>query len=215
MYKLVIFDLDGTLLDTDLLLVLTWVELYKRYKPNGIPRIDDIVTFSGPPIKQSLHKVFPKEDVDKLYKSFNEISQPLYDEYLTVYPGGKELIEKLKKDNVRLAVLTSKHKGPTKHALEVVGLDNTFDVIVTSNDVIKTKPDKEGVEKILSFYPELSKKDVLYIGDNTSDYLTCLNSSIDSMIVTWGPRKLDKNIKPTYFIDSFDDFYEVINHGKN
>ena len=213
MYKIVLFDLDGTLLDTDLLLVLTWVELHKRYHSDTFPRLDDIVTFSGPPIKDSLKKTFPNEDIDELYEKFNEISRPLYDKYLCVYPGGKELIFKLKKQGVKVGVVTSKHKIPALHAFDLVGLSDAFDVVITADDVIKTKPDKEGIEKAIAKIGNINKDEVLYIGDNAVDYYSSKNANIDSMIVTWGPRKLDKNISPTYYLDSFDKFFEVVKNG--
>jgi phosphoglycolate phosphatase-like HAD superfamily hydrolase len=57
------------------------------------------------------------------------------------------------------------------------------------------------------------KKDVLYIGDTIYDYQTALNAGVDCMMVTWSPRKLDKSIKPKYYLDSYQDLIEVL-YGK-
>ncbi|HPM08130.1 MAG TPA: HAD hydrolase-like protein, partial [Bacilli bacterium] len=58
------------------------------------------------------------------------------------------------------------------------------------------------------------KRDVLYVGDTLTDYLTAQNAGIDVALVTWTPRDLPPEAKPTYYIDSFNEFFEVINHGK-
>ena len=214
MYKLVLFDLDGTLLDTDLLLVLTWTDLYKKYRPNDIPRLDEVVKFSGPPIKESLANTFPNVDLDVLYKDFNETSRPYYDKYVTTYPYGKELIKELKNRGIKVGVVSSKHRIPALHSFDLVGLSDAFDIVITADDVSKQKPSPEGILKALSTL-SLDKKDVLYIGDNTVDYLTAKGAGVDVMLVTWGPRKLDKNITPTYYIDDYRNFFEVIKDGNN
>jgi pyrophosphatase PpaX len=214
MYKLVIFDMDGTLVDTDLMILETFVELYRLYRPDYKPSLNDIIYFSGPPIRKTLSNEFSLEDNDKMFKEYQRISRPLYDKYVKAYPHAKELVEQLKNNGVLVGIVTSKHHEPTNYSLSLIGFNNLFDYIVASDDVKEVKPNPEGIFKMMEHFNITNKKDVLYIGDNTIDYLTSKNASVDSMIVTWGPRHLDNSINPTYYLDSFERFYEVINHGK-
>ena len=66
-YKLYLFDLDGTLLDSDQMLIETFRDLYKIYKPKDYV-IDEkkIITFSGPPIRETLQKEFPEYDQEMM-----------------------------------------------------------------------------------------------------------------------------------------------------
>ena len=64
MYKLIIFDMDGTIADTDKVIVKSYLELYKIYKPNDIPSVEKIRTFSGPPINKTLTEEFPHLELD-------------------------------------------------------------------------------------------------------------------------------------------------------
>ena len=69
-YKLYLFDLDGTLLDSDKMIIETFRELYKIYRPDFHPDDSHILQFSGPQIRESLAKEFPNEDLEKMLSEY-------------------------------------------------------------------------------------------------------------------------------------------------
>ena len=81
MYKLIIFDMDGTIADTDKVIVKSYLELYKIYKPNDIASVDKIRTFSGPPINKTLTEEFPHLELDFIKKEYRRISKGNYIKY--------------------------------------------------------------------------------------------------------------------------------------
>ena len=145
MYQLVIFDMDGTLLDTDKIIISTFVELYKLYKPDQKPDKERFLYFSGPPIMETLKHEFPDQNTEYMFEEYRRISNPLYEKYLRAYPYAKELIKKLKKRKIDIAIVTSKHHAPAMNALRISRLEDSFEVVIASDDVKKTKPDPEGI----------------------------------------------------------------------
>ena len=80
--------------------------------------------------------------------------------------------------------------------------------------MINPKPNKEAINKAMEQLSASSLQEVLYIGDNKSDYLTAKNAGVDCALVNWGPRKLDSDLKPKMFISSFFDLERKLDDGK-
>lgn len=215
MYQLVIFDMDGTLLDTDKIIISTFVELHKLYRPNEKPDKKRFLYFSGPPIMETLKREFPDQNTEYMFEEYRRISNPLYEKYLRPYPHAKELIKKLKEQRIDIAIVTSKHHAPAMNALRIARLRNYFEVVIASDDVKKTKPDPEGILHAMKRFNIEKREDVLYIGDNEIDYVSAENAGIDCMLVMWSPRTIDKGrVHPRYYLDSFENFFEVIKNEK-
>lgn len=213
MYKLVLFDFDGTTIDTDLVIILTFIDLYKKYNPKKIPCLGEIVTFSGPPIRETLIKEFGEEQLKDSFIDFQDLSWNYYDKYLLLYPGAKDVFDSLKNQGIKIGIVTSKNRRASMHCLDVLKLNDYFDVIVTFDDVKECKPSPDGLLKACADF-SLNPQECLYVGDANTDYLAAKNAKMDFMMVTWGPRKISKDISPKYFLDSFDEFFEVIRNGK-
>lgn len=201
-YQVILFDMDGTIVDTDPMLVETFNILYDKYPEAKRKTKEEIYYFSGPPIRETLQKEFPFLSVDEAVKEFYNTSYPLYFTHIFAYPHSKEVFLKLKKDGFKLGVVTNKMHDMALVALHNIDLDNIFDVVIGFDDVSRGKPDKEGI----CLASKMLKEDVstaLYVGDNKVDYLTAENAGIDCCLVSWGPRKLPDDIYPKYKIDSF------------
>ena len=96
-YRVLLFDLDGTLCDTDEMLIQSFFALYKEYRPTKIRTREELIYFSGPPIKQTLAKEFPDLDLDFIFKEFNKVSESLYPTHTFKYENSKEVLLELKK----------------------------------------------------------------------------------------------------------------------
>lgn len=208
-YKLVIFDMDGTLINSDPMILESFHILYDKYN-NGVRKSDDeIYYFSGPPIRETLKNEFPNLDQEFIYNEFHRVSEPLYQSHIFAYPHSLEVIDKLKKDGFKLAIVTNKRHHLTLVALKKLGLDKYFDTIIAYDDVKKGKPHPEGILKAIKENNE-SLATSIYIGDNAVDFLSAKNAQIDSIIVSWGPRKIKENISPTYYINSYLELEEKL-----
>ncbi len=205
-YKYVLFDLDGTTANTDMVIVKSMYALYDLYRNGVYTPIETLWYFSGPPIYNNLKKEFPDMDADFIHSEFVKISTDLYPKVTTEYPHCREVLLELKKSGIKVGLVTNKSRNPTYVCLKAVNLSDVFDVMVCYDDVPVGKPDPQGILKALKELGANNLQEALYIGDNALDLESANNAGIDCMLVTWGPRVLSKELKPKYWAK---DFLEV------
>ena len=204
-YKILLFDLDGTVADTDQMIVETMNILYDLYRGGKRTPVEEIYYFSGPPIYDTLNKEFPGCDMEFMHSEFRRVSVELYPKTVKPYPHCKETLLSLKEKGYKLGIVTNKIHSSTTLCLNLIGLDGIFDSLVCYDDVKNPKPDKESILKSMDILGAADLSEVLYIGDNKLDLLTARNASVDCALVNWGPRVLDKSLKPEMIISSYED----------
>lgn len=209
-YKLYLFDLDGTLLDSDEMLKVTFHTLYKLYKPDY--KIDDkrILTFSGPQIRDTLLQEFPEMDQDLMLSEWRKYSNANYDKYVRLYPGANALLRIMKEKNILFSIITNKHRFATDYTMKFLKLDDLNIFCVCADEAGKLKPNPDGIYMAMNHFGITNKKDVIYIGDSIFDYLTAKNAGVDFGLVSWSPRKLPNDCKVDVFVDDFNKWAEEL-----
>ena len=145
----ILFDLDGTLADTDLLVVEGFLRFYRKYKPGEKVPFRLLASFSGPTLKETFERYFPSYNSDELVKDFKTFSLPLYQTFVETYPDTFEGLQILKEHGIRIGVITSKMRDPSLRTLNNLGLTPYVDLLIAWDDVTKPKPDTEGIERAL------------------------------------------------------------------
>ena len=205
-YKLYIFDLDGTLLDSDPMLIETFHYLYKKYKPADYV-IDDnrIITFSGPQIRDTLLQEFPERDQVEMLKIWREESVKNYALYTKLFPGAFELLKTLKDKKIPVAIYTNKHRFATDEAFRLFGIDKLNLFSLCGDETPKLKPEPDGIFECMNHFGIVDKKDVIYIGDTIFDYKTANSAGVDFGLVSWTPRKLPEIAEISLEIPNFSE----------
>lgn len=211
-YSTILFDLDGTVANTDELIVQSMFDMYDLYREGRRSPREKLYYFSGPPIRNNLQKEFPDMDLDFICKEFQRISWDNYPKYTTIYPGCKETLLKLKELGYRIGLVTNKIHVTTMYVMDLLDLNGVFETIIAVDDVKNGKPDKEGMLKAMSDLGETDPNKVLYVGDNDSDLLTSNNAGVDCALVTWGPRVLNPELKCKFRVGSYEELMEAILH---
>ena len=209
-YKVLLFDLDGTLCDTDEMIVQTMQAIYKEFKPVKERSRDELYYFSGPPIRDTLGNEFPDQDPDYMYDVFKKVSKGFYKDFVYPYKDEIEILTALKEKGYRLGVVTNKGLPLTIYSLEICHIESLFDVIISADDVKIPKPDPTGINKALEKLGIKNKEEVLYIGDNDIDYITASNAGVDTLLVTWGPRTINVLDKAKYLAKSYNDIGGIL-----
>lgn len=198
-YKLVIFDLDGTILDT--LKDLTISTNYALEK-NGfsIRTIDEVRAFVGNGIKKLIERalsvgranefIVSEETVEKVLKDFSEHYKEHCADETCPYDGIMELLKELKKRKYLTAVVSNKADFAVQELCEDY-FHGLFDYVVGERADVKKKPAPDTVNEVLARL-QTAKADTLYVGDSDVDIETAKNAGITCISVTWGFRDEQK-----------------------
>lgn len=211
MYKVVLFDVDGTIADTDVMIVASFLEMIDLYRPDYKPSLKELVYISGPPITETLAKFFPNHDPAFMLKEYQTRSKKYYERYVQSFPDARATLVALKDQGIRLGLITSKMHAATLATLRLIGLDDLFELIIALDDVTLPKPHPEGILRAIDYF-KVAREDVLYVGDTVTDDETSDRAGVDGCLVTWTLRTLPQNTKAKYRIDCFPQLMEVIKH---
>lgn len=191
-YELVIFDLDGTLVDTidDL-----GTAVNHALALNGLPLHDmeEYRLMVGNGVRKLVHRAMPealKDDSELLDRLLAEFIA-YYSEHLDVrsrpYPGVPELLGRLQSAGVRLAVASNKFQAGTDRIIARFFPGIAFGCVLGGRDGVPLKPEPSVVHEIRSAAGILSEK-VAMVGDSATDMLTAKAAGICGIAVTWGFR---------------------------
>ncbi len=195
MKQLVIFDLDGTMLNTiDDLGTATNHALATL----GFPKhpISSYPAMVGNGVRRLLQRALPSgldtdENIGKMRAAFREY----YDEHCTdttvAYPGIPELLHELQSRGIKLAVASNKYHEAVVRLIGHFFPDIDWAVVSGHKDGVPTKPDPSVVFEILTVVPT-PKLQVLYVGDSGVDIETARRACIESVGVTWGFRPVSE-----------------------
>ena len=196
MKKAIIFDLDGTLLNTISDLNNSINLTYKAFNIDRVYSTKKTMSMVGHGIKNLIDQCFidyPKLS-DSAYKKFLEIYNDEYYKTTTPYQGIKEMIDILVNNGIKIGVNSNKNDSYSKKLIEIHFPNINQDLVLGHIDNMKVKPDPEGANLLISKM-NVDKKDVVYIGDSSTDIKTAENAGIDSLSVTWGFRS-EEELKP-------------------
>lgn len=217
--KLLIFDVDGTIWDSERDVFLSFNHTLKTLAGFEITK-EQFQELAGMPLGAMFEKVLPEDkkqlsgEYEKAYKKYY-IDEEHFADATVLFSNVKELIEKFKNDGFYMAVASSKPKRILDKMVANFELDGFNYVLGTEESNFKHKPDPEIVNYIIDKL-NVSKEDAIIIGDSKSDIMTGKNAGIDTIAVTYGYDKKENliNSEPTYIIDEFGELGEMIEFKK-
>lgn len=191
MKRMIVFDLDGTILNTlsDLKNALNY-----GLRKNGLKErsLDEVRSFVGNGIKNLCRDGANVEKVELVYSDFKKYySTHLCDE-TSVYPNIPTLLLELKKTYI-IGILSNKANDAVQ-VLNNYYFKDIFDFALGEIKGLRRKPEEDMLLYLLKKY-NLEKKDVLYVGDSDVDIKFCNNAKIDYVIVDYGFRRRDDLLK--------------------
>lgn len=215
MKKLVIFDLDGTLLNTIADLAQSTNHALSRL---GYPthEVDKYNFMVGNGINKLFERALPEgeKSEENVLRVRNEFI-PYYDVHNAdesrPYPGIHDLLKQLQEKGIQVAVASNKYQAATEKLIRHYFPEIRFVAVFGQREGIKVKPDPTIVEDILQI-TSVEKKDVLYVGDSGVDMQTALNAGVTACGVTYGfrPRAELESFHPAYIVDRAEEILPIL-----
>lgn len=215
MKKLIIFDLDGTLLNTIADLAAATNQALESF---GYPThtTEDYRFFVGNGINKLFERALPEnERTEKNIHLIRSRFIPYYNnhnaDFSTPYPGIPKLLQTLQEQGIQLAVASNKYQMATEKLIAHYFPTISFVKVLGQRDGIAVKPDPTIVNDILK-ETNIAHKEVLYVGDSGVDMQTAFNANVDAIGVTWGfrPRTELEAFKPLALIEQAEELLNYI-----
>ncbi|MFC4812178.1 pyrophosphatase PpaX [Paenibacillus sp. GCM10023250] len=210
--KAVLFDLDGTILDTNELIIQSFLYALKGIVPPDFTR-EHIIPSMGQPLSAQLRLFSGREQVDDLVSAYREVNLRLHDEYVKAFPNVNEVFRKLREAGIKLGIVTTKIRLTTERGLRYVGLDDYVEpgAIVTIEDVSRPKPDPEPVRRALEIIGT-RPEETLMVGDSVVDIQAAEAAGVASVGVAWSLKGewVLRESGARYVISDMRDLYALV-----
>lgn len=207
--KALLFDFDGTLLNTNELIIRTFMHVLNDRFPGQYTR-EDCIKFIGPSLDETFQQITPNE-VDEMVAKYREWNIAHHDEYVTEFDGVNSTLQQLKEQGIKLAIVSTKKRNTIEMGLRVMKAEHLFEFYIGLDDVTNTKPDPEPVLLALKKLG-VSKEHAMMIGDNYHDILAGKNAGIKTAAVAWSLKGEEylRQFNPDYMLYHMSDLLEIV-----
>ncbi len=207
MIKAVLFDFDGTLLNTNDLIFSSYEYAFRKVLGRSITE-EEIHDLYGKPLYSSLAKYGKHQDA--LCDTYREFNESHHDELVKKFKDAAEGVLLFRQHGMKTAVVTSKRRYTLEKGIRILGLENCFDALVTPENTTKHKPDPEPVLKaceLLNTAPEAS----LMVGDSVFDFECARRAGAHLAGVNYSTtRDALLEYSPEYMTDTILELAEII-----
>lgn len=207
-FKTILFDFDGTLIDTNKLIYESFRYTLEKYDFQLTD--EEILQFNGPPLIDTFTKLNPSHAVE-MVEVYQEHNLALHNDYVTLFPNVFETLTVLREKGIRLGIVSTKMKNAVELGLTVTRTEHFFDSVITLDDVEHAKPHPEPVLKGMN---ELAGdiRTTLMVGDNYHDIKSGQHAGVHTAGVAWsvkGETYLQK-YNPTFMLQDMNDLLTII-----
>jgi pyrophosphatase PpaX len=211
----VLFDLDGTLIDSIELILESYRYTMRIHR--GDPMSDDLwLAGLGTPLRVQF-RTFTDDpaEIEAMIASYREHNMAHHDAMVTAYPGALDTVKQLKAEGLKLGIVTSKNDRGLARGLDLCGFGGLFDSLVTCDTLPESKPDPAPVRRCLSDIGHALGHRALFVGDSPHDIAAGRDAGIDTAACLWGPfdRSQIEKERPTWWLESFDDLLRICQDG--
>lgn len=210
--RYLLFDLDGTLIDTTELIL----SCYRRSVSNLVespPTDEEILKGFGTPLPMQLHRLFPtlRDRTDELVEQWRAAQEELHDELIKPFPGTEQVLAELHRRGYPVGIVTSKERSTAKRGMALYGIDRYVDLIVSLDDTENHKPHPEPLLKAMELMAAPSEE-TIYVGDSLHDMRAGRAAGVKVAAALWGPFAKGPLLEfgPDYLLDSIDELLDLL-----
>jgi pyrophosphatase PpaX len=209
-FPVVLFDLDGTVIDSGAIILASMRHAVKEVLGAEPPDELLMAAVGGPGLEAQMHALDPDrvEELVTVYRAHNE---PLHDE-LACCAGIDDLLVRLKDEGRRLGIVTAKRRATVELAFNVLPLRELFETVVGGDETRAHKPDPESL-LLAAERLDVDPSTCAYVGDSPFDIRAAKAAEMYAIAVTWGGiherAKLERE-DPDGIVDDAEELYGVL-----
>jgi pyrophosphatase PpaX len=204
-----LFDLDGTLLDSIELILVSYRHTLATH---GLPprSDDDILSGLGTTLDDQFRRWGHDELLDELVATYIAHNLEVHDRHVRPYPGVGALVHELRGRGVRLGLVTSKRRRGGRQGLRALGLDDCFEVEIYGDEVTRPKPAPEPVLAALAGLGVEPSPRVSFVGDAIHDVEAGRAAGVHTTAVSWGAGKREQLRAADALVDEVTALRELL-----
>lgn len=206
----ILFDLDGTLLNTYELILQSFLATFKHFGYNHITR-EDCIPFIGPTLEESFASVAPKSQVAEMIAYYRKFNVANHDDLVTEFDGVDEAVKALHEAGYKLAIVSTKVRDTVLKGLDKINLRQYFPVIITLDEVEHAKPHPEPLNLAMELLQSIPEQTIM-VGDSNHDIEGAKNAGTLSAGVAWSIKGRDfiEKLEPDYILDNMKDLLPIV-----
>ena len=206
-----LFDLDGTLIDSIRLILDSY---HHTMAEHGIPAVAeaDWLAGVGTPLRTQLSRWAEGPDhLEAMVQTYRSYNLANHDAMIRVYPGVADMVRGVVGLGIRTGVVTSKTREGTLRGLRLAGLDDAIEIMVCADDVSNPKPHPEPVERALRLL-QATPGETVFVGDSVHDMHSGKAAGVGTGAVLWGPfgREALEPAGPDYWLERPAQVLELV-----
>ncbi len=208
MKPVVLFDLDGTLVDTTDLILQSFAYAFDVHLPGRLPSRSDLVSTFGRSLPAALEEMAalngaadPRRLAGEMLETYREFQRLHHDTLIRPFDGIGDVLSSLEARGHRLGVVTSKMQHFARRGMRLFDLERHFDVAVFHDDVTRHKPDPEPLLEAAR-RAGIAPAAAVYVGDSTHDVVAGRAAGMTTVAVLWGPfeREVLEAVGPHFLV---------------
>ncbi|MBR2990760.1 MAG: HPr(Ser) kinase/phosphatase [Solobacterium sp.] len=205
----VLFDLDGTLADTEPAIIHSYEQVFRTYGSVEDFTPERRIEVLGPSLDEEMHKFFPSVPVPEMIDLYKNYQTEHLAEWIKPMPNAEKTLKEIRDLGYKTGIVTTRRHDSVLNVLEILGLKDYFDIIIGHDDVERGKPDPEGILKAVD---QLGCRQSVYVGDSAGDMRA--GRAAGSLTVAY-PTKEEKRTSlekaaPDYIINDLHDLMEIL-----
>ena len=209
-FPVVLFDLDGTVIDSGAIILASMRHAAKEVLGAEPPDELLMAAVGGPGLEAQMHALAP-DRVDELVRVYRAHNEPLHDE-LVCCDGIEDVLVRLKDEGRRLGIVTAKRRATVRLAFDVLPIEHLFETVVGGDETERHKPDPQPL-LLAAERLDAAPGECAYVGDSPFDVRAAKAAGMHALAVTWGGihdrTKLEAE-QPDAIVDTAEELLGVL-----
>jgi len=210
--KAVLYDFDGTLMDTTQIILESWYHTYKTVG-RDVPSDAYISAYFGEPLYNTVLKEFPDRDAHEMVNIYRSYQQTIFKGKVEMCTGTEKLVRDIHDAGYKQGIVTSRLWSSTLAGVYNFPVADLMEVVISAEDTTTHKPDPTGIFVALEKLG-LTREDAIYVGDSKFDIMCGHNAGMPTVLVDWTCCMPEEqrvgSAKPDFVIQTADQLFDVI-----